>query len=349
MKRILVLVCMLIAACGLAAELQSWKEIANSAVMSGDYPKAIQFYIKWVEADPTDAVSFYNLACCYAVNGKPDSAMIMLSSAVEVGWSDSTHTMEDPDLLVLHKQPGFRKLLENCARNERMKNSAYTSRACEQNRLGRYVVILPEEYDPRKSYPLIMLLHGYGDSPEEFSKVADFINRQDFIYALPEGSYPLQSNGEKGFSHFREMENYQEDTASARSAAEWVVYVANDMLKHYPISGKKFSVVGFSQGGALAHLVAAYYPERVEKYCAHGGYYMKGTISDKQLAAEKKAGINALLTHGKDDQVVKMEEAIYANNMLKQAGVTMTFTMVEGAHEFTRDVGSKVNDFLKAK
>jgi predicted esterase len=349
MKRLVVVLCLLLAVSLFAADKQSWKQIADKAIRDGDMAKATTYYEKWVEADPTDATSLYNLACCYSIGGKLDSAMTALNLAVSAGWSDSVHTLMDQDLAPLHKRPEFRKALENAARNERVKSSAYVSHTCEQNRMGRYVVVLPDEYDPRQTYPLVLMLHNYGGSPEDFSKVTELINRHDFIYAISEASYAIFEEGDHGFSHLREMQNFAEDTASLRDAADWVIRVADDMKKRYPVAGDKFSVVGFSQGAMLAHVIAAYYPERVSKVCAHGGYMQRGTISLKQLEKEKAAGVKTYITHGKEDQSVRMEEAIYVNNMLKQSGNTVSFEMVAGGHNFTPEVGGKVNDWLLAK
>jgi predicted esterase len=349
MNKITLLFCLLLPALGFTAERQSWKQVATQAIMAGDYVKAAQYYEKWVEADPTDAVSLYNLACCYAALEKPDSAMRMLTSAVAVGWSDSAHTAEDPDLKPLHGRADFTKALDQAARNARLKQSAYASQVCEQERLGKYVVILPEEYDPREKYPLIILLHNYGGTPEDFSKNVALINSHDYLYAIPEGSYPAADSDGKGFSHLREFASFQEDTASVRSAVDWVVRVADDMMKRYPVDGRKFYVVGFSQGAALAHLTAAYYPERVAGYCAHGGYLIKGAFTKQQLKNEKKSDVCALITHGKEDNVVRMEEGIYATNLLKQAGINVTFAATEGAHVFSQEVAEKVNEWLKGQ
>ena len=349
MKRFIPIIVSLVFALPLFAAPKSWKQQAMDAIMKGDYKTAAVHYRKWVEADPGDAVSLYNLACCEAQLQRPDAAIRALRLATEAGWSDSLHTAEDPDLEPLRTRDDFKALLNDIAYKARTRHGGYTVHVCMQERAGDYLLILPEDYDPTKRYPLVILLHGHGSSPDEFAKVTSFINTHDFIYALPQGPYGARDSDGKGFSHLRERDDFSDDVNSAPLTADWIVRVADDMAKRYPIADSTFWIVGFSQGGALAHITAAYHPTRVKGYCAHGGYFIRGAISPEQLANEAKAGVKALLTHGNDDVAVPLLEGIYAFNLLKQAGVDVTLEQMDVPHRFTAEVGLKVNDWLKEK
>ena len=326
---------------------QSYKQIAWDALMQGNRTRAIEYYEKWAEADPTDAISLYNLACCYALEGRKADALTAIVRSAEAGWSDSINAVMDPDLTSLQSSPEFIKALDRMAANGRSQNAGYSSHTLMQTRLGRYVVILPDEYDPAQRYPLVVLLHGYGMSAETFADVAKYINTHDYIYIVPEGSYTAKDSDGKGFSHLREQENFQEDLTSVPATAAWVVAAADDAMQRYPIQGMTAWLVGFSQGAALAHVVAAHYPTRVAGYCAHGGYIIKNAFTDEQMAAEKKAGTQILITHGQDDPAVAIEEGIYASNMLKHAGLDVTFTTMNVPHVFTPEVGRTVGDWLR--
>lgn len=325
---------------------QSWKQIAQQALMEGDRARAIAYYEKWAEADPTDAVSLYNLACCYALDGRRNDALKALARAAEAGWSDSTHALTDPDLAPLRTHEEFTHALNKMASNARQRSEGYTSHVVSQQRLGRYVVILPDEYDPYQSYPLVVLLHGYGMSAEQFADVAKYINTRDYIYIVPEAPYSALDSEGKGFSHLREMENFQEDVESAPAAAGWIVRAADDAMSRYPIQGKKFYLIGFSQGAALAHIIAAHYPDRIAGYVAHSGYIIKNTITREQLSDEKKAGVRILIMHGQDDPAVAIEEGIYSSNMLKEAGLDVSFETLNVPHVFTPEVGLMAGEWL---
>lgn len=330
-----------------AAEPRSWRQIAEEAIADGDHVKAAEYYAKWTEADPTDAVSLYNLACCHSLLGKPEASLEALTRARDAGWSDSAHTANDPDLESLRARDAFQKLLSDIARNARTRYGGYTVHPAAQTRTGQYVVVLPDNFDPAARYPLVVLLHGYGSNPEDFAATSRLISTTDYIYIVPEGPYAVLEAPGRAFSHLRERADFGEDEQSAAAAAEWVINAADDVLRRYPVRSEKFWVVGFSQGGALAHITAANYPDRVAGYCAHGGYLIRNTFTAEQLAAEQQAGVNVLLTHGRDDPAVGLDEAVYAFNMLKQAGVAVTLEMLDSPHRFTAEAGLKVGAWLR--
>jgi phospholipase/carboxylesterase len=346
---VIIVLCVIALQASYAETPKSWKQTAMDALYAGDYAKATQYLKKWVEADPTDAVSLYNLACCYAIDKKTDEAMKTLQAAVVAGWSDSAHTEEDTDLKPLHEQKDFKKILRDIAHNAATRSGGFITNTAPQPRLGNYLVILPDEYDGTTHYPLVVLLHGYGQSAKLFTEVVPMINSHDFIYIIPEAAYPVLDSGGKGFSHLREFDDFKEDTASIAGAAQWVVNAADDAIKRYPVDGNKFWVVGFSQGAALAHVVAARFPDRVAGYAAHGGYLIKGQFSDFQFDMEKQNNVHVLITHGKEDPSVPVMEGMYAANLLSRAGVDVSFEQMDVPHVFLPEVGAKVNDWLKAK
>ena len=60
-----------------------------------------------VNKDPTTVDTIYSLACLQAVRGKRAEALAYLNLAVENGWSDVEHIVQDQDLTSLHGDPEF--------------------------------------------------------------------------------------------------------------------------------------------------------------------------------------------------------------------------------------------------
>jgi phospholipase/carboxylesterase len=121
------------------------------------------------------------------------------------------------------------------------------------------------------------------------------------------------------------------------------------VARHYSVRDSMVWLIGFSQGAALAHTVAAYHPTRVAGYCAHGGYFVDHAVEDSQLAAEQRAGVHVLLTHGIRDSVIPLADGLDAFNRLKMAGVDVVMVQMDIMHSFPPLVSQKVSEWLKTK
>ena len=91
--------------------------MGNNLTQKGRYNQGLQIDKRLVELRPADPLAYYNLACSYALTGKPDHAMKTLRRAVELGYRDFRYMREDRDLESVRQDPRFRQLLrefENC-------------------------------------------------------------------------------------------------------------------------------------------------------------------------------------------------------------------------------------------
>lgn len=121
----------------------------------------------------------------------------------------------------------------------------------------RYVIVLPERFDPAVEHPLLMALHGHGSDrwqyvldPRDECRVArDVAARRGMIFVSPD---------------------YRARTSWMGPAAESDVLQILDELKGRFRIGKTI-VVGGSMGGTSALALAAMNPERVDGVVAMNG------------------------------------------------------------------------------
>lgn len=89
----------------------------------GEYARGLEIDLRLARLKPRSARVFYNLACSYALLGKPDEAFDALEKAVERGFSDAEHLARDEDLKSLRDDPRFKKLLERVKKAARRANA----------------------------------------------------------------------------------------------------------------------------------------------------------------------------------------------------------------------------------
>ena len=134
----------------------------------------------------------------------------------------------------------------------------------------RYKVVLPDDYDPAKEYPGVLVFGGGPQTMETVDRAlersfrAEAEKRGYIVVALaaPEGRLFFQG-GERIFPEFLDR-----------------------LTREYKIAGGKFHVAGPSNGGISAMHVAAQNPDRFLSVTAFPGYLWQPS-TDKLLALSK--------------------------------------------------------------
>lgn len=78
---------------------------------TGRYEESLATDLQVVAKVPDRADFRYDLACSYALLGRHDEALVELNKAVDLGFDDSDHLRQDPDLDSLRLDPRFAELL----------------------------------------------------------------------------------------------------------------------------------------------------------------------------------------------------------------------------------------------
>ena len=78
----------------------------------GRFAESLKVDEQLSELDPRNPLTFYNLACSYALNDQCDLAAVALERALRLGYTDFKWIARDPDLRKLRKHPRFEQLQE---------------------------------------------------------------------------------------------------------------------------------------------------------------------------------------------------------------------------------------------
>jgi predicted Zn-dependent protease len=74
------------------------------------YQEGLSVDRQLVRLVPTNPTVHYNLACSLALVGRPAEALDALERAMEQGYDDARHMLEDDDLTSLHAEARFHEL-----------------------------------------------------------------------------------------------------------------------------------------------------------------------------------------------------------------------------------------------
>ncbi len=181
------------------------------------------------------------------------------------------------------------------------------------NELQPYSLFLPDDFDPKKKYNLLMVLHGSGvDELSPVKKAGEGFSDKGFIIFGPRG---------RGLS----------DEYKGQSEIDSI-----DLLK---IMQEMFQidetyVFGFSMGGYGVWRLTFKYPEYFDKAIIIAGYAFKrgrnNAEDDMRNFVGKSKDIAYFVMHGTDDHAVAIEPTDEFIEVLKNEGYNVEYTRVEG-------------------
>ena len=105
-----------------------------------------------------------------------------------------------------------------------------------------------------------------------------------------------------------------------------------------------FDVMGFSQGAAMANVLAFHYPQRIRKAGILAGFIPKGL---EEFAAQRPLqGKHFFVAHGTKDETVTVDRARASIEILEQAGAKVTYCEDEVGHKLSANCLRALKDFF---
>jgi len=177
---------------------------------------------------------------------------------------------------------------------------------------AKYAVFIPHDYKGDKAYPMILFLHGYGESGTDGEKQVKL------------GLGPAIKKQEKTFPFIAVFPQSQKRTWKADSDdAQRALDIVAEVQKAYKVDAKRLYLTGLSMGGYGTWSLAVKYPERwaaIVPVCGWG--------DPKQ--AEKIKSIPCWCFHGDQDKGVKVEGAREMIAAIKKPGGAPKYTEYPG-------------------
>lgn len=149
-----------------------------------------------------------------------------------------------------------------------------------------YVLSVPTNYDPGRSYPLILALHGDGQDAKgfvSFSKL-EAQTGDEAILAYPDQSVDL-------------MTPYEDNPDQ-----KLIERVIDVLAAKYSIDATKIWGFGYSKGAYQLNEIACKKPGLLTAMAVHAGGAPQSRDGDDNVDCPDAIGLPAFITHGADDQ-----------------------------------------------
>lgn len=205
-------------------------------------------------------------------------------------------------------------------------------------------IVKPKNFDPNKTYPLVIGLHGYSSNPERFIYLWNSLEQPDIIYAVPQGPYAIPEGPILGYSwSIWDVEDQDLLPKSVELTQKYLLHLTHGLKQHYKID--KTYLLGFSQGAAFAFMTALTNPQDYDGVISLGGWLPREQFTDEQL--QNANNLKVFFGHGKSDEAVSLGLAEHSRKVLDSFKYKTTFESFTGGHEIPAELLKQVVKWIQ--
>lgn len=191
-----------------------------------------------------------------------------------------------------------------------------------------YRMLVPEQEQAGEVYPLVIFLHGAGESGTD--------NEKQLTYGASIFSNPVVAERNPAFVVFPQCKEkswtgkidrrmfMRGNPTPAESVYELMVMdLLRELIKSYPVDANRVYIVGISTGAVATYDLVCRYPEMFA-----AAVPICGAVNPDRLPAAK--GVSFMIFHGEVDDTIPVICGREAYKTLKSAGATVDYNEFAG-------------------
>jgi predicted esterase len=310
---------------GKSVKVQATQRAFSDSYRQGDWTRAIDLGLELVQLMPDHPVMQYNLACIYALNGNRHEALHWLGRAAASGFLQLSHLDADSDLDSVRDLPGYDGVRQAIVENHRRRRNKILKAAQSSPPL----IVAPQGHDPKSPSPLVIALHGYGDSGEHYPNVwGAAAGKLGAILAVPFGARVVGDG--RAWGDLDETETI-------------VMLTLDQVKKDFEIDPERIVLTGFSQGGFMAMALGTRHPDVFSGVIPMAGGYIPDIDQPPTADGGEPAFYFMVGSRDKAISQVRRAAADYS-----EAGYAVKLRVVAGTgHSFPRDTDRELGKALR--
>jgi len=198
-------------------------------------------------------------------------------------------------------------------------------------------------------HPTILALHGWGASAFDLISLAPHLAQGRFQMLCPQGSVTVPLGALTGYGWFPLSSVGQiTEAGSIDRAAEALRGFLAQAHARYAIDPRKLVVIGFSQGGVLAYLLALSDATRFAGLAALSSWLPPTLLAALPVSDELRQ-LPTLVQHGSEDEIIAVARARRSVEALRERGVPLTYREYTMGHEIGAQSLADLSTWLEEK
>jgi|YNPBryunderm2012_1023409.scaffolds.fasta_scaffold14259_2 phospholipase/carboxylesterase len=201
---------------------------------------------------------------------------------------------------------------------------------------------LPEGYEPRYPYPLLVLFHGHGQNEEQVLRLAPRVSRRNFVAISLRGPELLGTRLDG-----RPCCGWGDGLPDADEIIEEsVVRAVEQTRRTYHIHSERVYLVGVNEGAKAAYQTAFKLSGRIAGIIALNGQIPRPAPGTPLFRLQQVRKLRVLIGHGIANVQVPLSLAERDHRLLYAAGADVTFHRYPTTHRLHPDMLKDVNRWV---
>ena len=203
-------------------------------------------------------------------------------------------------------------------------------------------MVEPDGYRDGQSYPLVILMHGYGSNMSDLVPLVPMISTEGCLFAFPNAPIRLDFGmGMVGYAWSAPLEADFDADGRAESLLEATV---DDVTSRYGVEEGGVVIGGFSQGGMMALRHGLRHPDRFPGIVALSSRLPPQDRPGEAGGSPRTQRI--FIAHGTFDDVIHVQEGRSAHDVLSRGGYPAEYHEYGMAHQIIPEVMADLSTWL---
>ena len=214
-----------------------------------------------------------------------------------------------------------------------MKSERYEGRSLP------FLTVTPDDYDPNISYPLVIMLHGFGAHMGDLAGLAPALEDKGYVYACPNAPLAFDFGG--GYTGYGWMPRQNvaspEEVQAAREQSEALLEdFFDEVFEKLNTTRGRVALLGFSQGGSMTYRCGLKSPDVFAGLVALSAAVFDPEILRSRLPEDRSQPI--FVAHGTGDMQIGVETARATRAFLEAEGYEPEYREYNMGHEIPFEV-----------
>jgi phospholipase/carboxylesterase len=212
---------------------------------------------------------------------------------------------------------------------------------CEAVTAANHALFGPLHYEANYAYPLLVWLHGAGDSERQLPRVMPMVSMRNFVAVAPRGATTVATGQQ------RQGYGWDSSQAGVQAAGQRVTDCIEAAEERFHVAARRIFLAGYGTGGSMALRLALLDPYRFAGAASLGGPFPSGHCPLRRLDEARRVPL--LVTTSRDSTRYTPQQVANDLRLLHSAGMALTLRQYPCGDELTAGMLGDLNRWLMAQ